>query len=343
MNNDYLKSLLPPILICTVIILTLSGCRVSETGTVVKNVKLTPNWPRWRYLPEFCSDITLPALYTESSNHFHHCCVTRTGTIDTANPELYVDDKYMDMIYVLKNVKTTLCSLMVDALPVDERESRKDICKIISTWHGIIYGINYVCVNPESVRFKFQKDHCAIPDSAWYKQGKEIAVGAVVIDSILLISEDKLPEKSIAVLQTCLQKGDLISRSGMAFSMIKSEKGYYKVRARSIIYAIRTISPYIRKVHLSFDTLYLSRTYSFNGCRFSIEDDKTNPTIYSFSIDPPKGRKRKYCGVIGVNRSFAVTSKCIGTIQPRRTGFGYQADIIVSIVGMTQDQVQDIF
>jgi hypothetical protein len=87
----------------------------------------------------------------------------------------------------------------------------------------------------------------------------------------------------------------------------------------------------------------MGKTYSFNGCRFSIEDDKTNPTIYSFSIDPPKERKRKYCGVIGVNRSFAITSKCIGTIQPRRTGFGYQADIIVSIVGMTQEQVQDIF
>jgi len=327
----------------TSIILTLSGCRAPETGTVVRNIKLTPNWPRWRYLPEFCSDITLPALYTESSNHFHHCCVARTGTVDTANPELYVDDKCMDMIHVLKNVKATLCSLMVDALPVDERENRKDVCRIVSTWHGIIYGIHYVYVKPESVRFRFQKDHCAIPDSAWYMQGKEIAVGAVVIDSILLISEDKLPDKSIEVLQACLQKEDLKSGSGMVFTMIKSEKGYYKVRVRSVIYAIRTISPYIRRVQLAFDTLFMGKTYSFNGCRFSIEDDKTNPTIYSFSLDPPKGRKRKYCGVIGVNRSFAVTTKCIGTIQPRRTGFGYQADITVSIVGMTQDQIQDIF
>lgn len=324
-------------------VISFSGCRISDTGTVVKDVKLTPNWPRWKYLPEFCSSVILPALYTESSNRFHHCCVTNTDNIDTANPELYVDDKCMDMIYVLKNVKATLCSLMINALPVDERENPDDICRIVSTWHGIIYGISYIYVNPESILFEFEKDHCAIPDSEWYKQGKEIAAGAVVIDSIVLISEDKLPEKSVDVVETCLQKGDLTSGTGLVFTMLKSEKGYYKVRVRSIIYAIRIISPYIRKVHLSFDSLYLGKIYVFNRCKFSIDDDKTNPTIYSFTLDPPQGRKRKYCGVIGASRSFAVTSKCIGTILPRRTDFGYQADITVSIVGITQNEIQDIF
>lgn len=325
------------------IIILFYGCRISNTGKVVKNIEITPYWPEWKYLSEFMSDIPLPALYTESSNHFHYCCISGTDNVDTANPDLYVDDKCMNMIHVIRKTRAILCTLMVGALPEEKKEKQKDIFTILSTWHGIIFGINYIYINPESICFAFDNKYCAIPDSSWYSEGSEIAVGAVVIDSILMISEDKLPKESVDLLQSYLQSGNLKSRFGLTFKLTRSPRGYFKVTVHNIAYAIRTISPYIRKVHVSFDTLCVGKKYSLNGFNFSINDNKDNPTMYHLSIYPKKGRKQTYCGVLGENRAFAINSKCIGTIQPKRTEYGYKSDIIMLIIGIQQNQIQDFF
>ncbi len=319
----------------------LTGCRAPHSGTIVKNVTVTPYWPEWKYLSEFRGDIPLPALYTEGTDQFLHCCISGTGDIDTTDPELNVDEKCLNMLTVSRKVKPALFALVKSTLPEEESRKRKDIISILSTWHIIVYGINYHHVNPESIRLEFENDYCAVPDSSWYRGGREIAVGAVVIDSILFISEKKLAPKSIALVEECMHSRDLKSPFGLVFRLDKSPKGHYRIVVRNIFYAIRTISPYVRKIQLSFDTLYAGKKYSYNGINFTINDYRYNPDLYHFSIDPPRGRKRTYCGVLGKNRSFAVNAKSIGTIKPRKTDYGYQADITLSVIGIKQDHVTD--
>lgn len=319
------------------------GCRTPHSGTMVKNVKLTPFWPEWKQLPEFRNAIPLPSLYTENADKFQDCCISGTSDIDTADPNVYVDDKCLDLIPVMKQIKATLASLMAGAVYPDKKEALRETAALLSTWHGIVFGMKYIYIPTDSIKLHFQNDNCAVPDTAWYKRGRKIAVGAALIDSIILISEDKLPEKSVELLHACFKERNLVSRFDLAFELVKSPKNYYKITVRNIVYAIRTISPYVREMHFTFDTLYAGKKYSFNGFSFSIENNRNSSSMYYFNIDPPRGRRMRYCGVMGENRAFAVNEKCIGSIQPERTGYGFRADVAVSIIGIKQSQIQDIF
>ncbi len=339
LHSLLIASILPVLSVCIV----LSGCRTSNSGMVIKNVMITPYWPEWKYLNEFRGEMPLPALYTESANHFQYCCISGDDDIDTADPMVYVDEKCMDMLTVSKKIKTTLFTLAGGTFPETEKVKRKNITNILSTWHIIVYGINYLYTHPDSIRLEFQNDYCAIPDSLWYKEGREIVVGAVVIDSILFVSEKKLPPASVALIQECLQSRDLKSPLGLVFRLDKSPKGHYRIVVRNIFYALHTISTYVRKIQLSFDTLYAGKKYSYNGFNFTIDDYMYNPDLYHFSIDPPRGRKRTYCGILGENRSFAVNAKSIGTIKPRKMDYGYQADITLSVIGIKKNHVQGFF
>lgn len=310
------------------------GCN-SHRGVVIKNRKLTPYWSEWVFLREYRGEISLPALYTTRSDRLQPFCASCSDSLSLGDPDIFVDKRVFNQLNIVgKNLKNQFASLLSVKLPRDKKYICGDIGEIVSTWHCIVYGLNYMYVNPDSVSFNFQSENCYLPDTSWFRTGRKIAVGAVYLDSLVFISEDNLPEYKRVLLEELVKIRGQESESGLLFRITKSSNGYYKITAYNVIYAIRTVSTYVQEQHFSFDTVDERRKYSFDNFSFNLSLSNKDSRIYYVHISPSPVRKNTYCGAFGKKRTFYVGSKSICTFYPRRFENGLRVDLTLSTLSI---------
>ncbi len=333
------KSLIQTSLVLTLFIVSLMVHCGTHKGVVVKNRKVTPHWAQWQELSTLRGEIQLPSLYRIDSDSIQMMCLEKPDSLQILDPTVYVDKKIVGNLKpVVHKLKDQFAELLAQSLPDSSRYPSGFIKDIISSWHCVLYGLHYRWVNPDSIRFAFQEGDCSLPDTIWFQKGRKIACGAVVIDSITMISEDKIGQQEQELLDQWFKQKGVESSSQLLFRMHKSEKGYFKITAYSVVYALKTISTYVHEQKFSFDTVFLKKRYAFDEFNFSLTVNRNDSRIYYVEISPSPNRENSYCGAFGKRRSFFAGKKSICTFHPHRTEYGFRVDLTLSTVYLSDDQ-----
>lgn len=313
-----------------------AGCH-STKFKLLDERKRSAEFSQWRYLDNLNVDISLPALYTPSTNQIQNHCLSNRGDIDTLDPNFYVIEKYMDMKLIANKVKTNLSLLLKepDSSAIKTKKPQQSRFDFIKQWHVFLFGLKYLRVKKDSLDLAFQNDRCVFEDFSWYKNGREILTGAMFIDSILFILDEQYVKSDKFYLDSSFTSGPLKDKNGLTFTLYKSPKGYYKIVARGIFYAVQTISLKAYEFNYTFDTVQVWKHYPFSTNSFMVRKKDSNHSFCYFNLYTPEIKSPPYCAIVGRPRVFTIESDYIGTFTPFYKDYGYQVDITFAKVGST--------
>ncbi len=169
----------------------------------------------------------------------------------------------------------------------------------------------------------------------WFVQNREIVVGAVKADSIILTSSATLSKAVETALEIAFdeQTNTVDGEFGLDFKQDKLKEGGVKIIANDVFFATRSTSLYAKECTISYSNLYPEIWYEVCGYRFKFTVMESTPEQYTLRIQPKIGDTSKFIEEFDMRKMRVLDELHLVGILLYKSSNSYVGEITTWLVG----------